>query len=139
VKSEQTNPAEGISGITSEGEVPVEGDASLGEGVAAQHVLHGDVSASKVLNIFLFLAGSFVEGPVLVGVIDGQDCLRVEIERLQHDGKTLAQCEVAVKGLDVVLAFVEAISIEYLGNLMASDGASLVDVEIDLESMEVAA
>ena len=41
--------------------------------------------------------------------------------------------EVAVEGFDVVLAFIEAVSVEDFGDVVGDDGAGFVDVEVDLE------
>lgn len=45
--------------------------------------------------------------------------------------------EVSIKSLDIILILIESIAVEYLHNLMASDSAGHIDLEIHLKGVEI--
>ena len=50
----------------------------------------------------------------------------------------MSNCKITVKGFDVVLVLVEAVSIENSSDLVSDDGACFIDMQIYEERVEVA-
>lgn len=79
-----------------------------------------------------------IESPSLVSIINWEDHWTVPIEYFKHGRELLSNCKVSIKWLDVILIFIEAVSVVDFNYLMWSYCSWLIDMKIDLESMEVA-